>query len=240
MNDITKKLLNAVKNDLTPSLGVTEPGAIAYASACAARALGGKVKSVRVRLNSGIYKNSFTCAVPGTDGMGCALAAALGAVAGDPEKKLTCLEGASTADIAEAKKLVSGGMAKAELSSISPDIHIEAFVETDNGSASALIEGRHDRLVSLTVNGKETVSAARNEDSGDEGFKVSSVSFADLIECADTADGLGFIDEAVRMDMALFEEGRRKGLMPLTDSRFAAPEMSPERIACGAIEARVR
>ena len=45
MNELTKKLINAVKNDLTPSLGVTEPGAIAYASACAAGAVGGEIKA---------------------------------------------------------------------------------------------------------------------------------------------------------------------------------------------------
>ena len=42
MNETTKKLIGAVRADLTPSLGVTEPGAIAFAAASAARALGGE------------------------------------------------------------------------------------------------------------------------------------------------------------------------------------------------------
>ena len=142
LNDIGKLLIDTVRNDLTPSLGVTEPGAIAYASAAAARAVGGRVLSVRVKLNSGIYKNSFTCAVPGTGGMGCALAAALGAVCGDPDKKLMATEGANRADIEEAKHLVSTGAAVAELASVSPDIFIEATVETDNGVAAATVRGR--------------------------------------------------------------------------------------------------
>ncbi|MBQ1818097.1 MAG: serine dehydratase subunit alpha family protein, partial [Clostridia bacterium] len=60
----TKKtrLVLAALADVEPSLGVTEPGAIAFTAACAARAAGGKAKSVEVWLNSGIYKNSFTCA----------------------------------------------------------------------------------------------------------------------------------------------------------------------------------
>ena len=107
MNAISKKLIEAVKNDLTRSLGVTEPGAIAYAAAGAARAVGGRVKKVHARLNSGIYKNSFTCAVPGTDGMGCALAAALGAVAGEPAKRLMATEFVSNADADEAKRFFS-------------------------------------------------------------------------------------------------------------------------------------
>jgi L-cysteine desulfidase len=244
MNELSKKLVNAVKNDLTPSLGVTEPGAIAYASAAAARAAGGEVKGVLVRLDSGIYKNSFTCAVPGTDGMGCALAAALGAIAGDPSRKLMATEGAGAEDIKRAKELVRLGKARAELASISPEIRIEAEVETELGAARAVIAGRHDRLVSLTVNGVETLEAAEAEGESREGFKVSSVSFDDILECVETAENLGFAAEAVEMDLALFDEGRRAGLMPLTEARHGGSVESvkdrADLITAGAIEARVR
>lgn len=247
MDELSEKLIEAIKNDLTPSLGVTEPGAIAYASACAARALGGKPGRVSVRLNSGIYKNSFTCAVPGTGGMGCALAAALGAAAGDPERKLMCTENALDEDIAFAKRLVSEGRASAELAEISPEIYIEADVETDRGRARAVIEGRHDRLTKLIVNGVETPVECAGAEKPEERFRVSSVSFDDMIECADTAEGLGFIDEAIDMNMALFEEGRRSDLMPLTEARHshahpigAAARDYADLFTAGAIEARVR
>lgn len=239
MNETTKKLIEAVKNDLTPSLGVTEPGAIAYASACAARALGGEVLTVTVRLNSGIYKNSFTCAVPGTDGIGCALAAALGAIAGDPERKLMCLENVKKSDADRAKKLVDSGKAVAELNDISPEVFIEATVATENGESKATIRGRHDRLVSLIVNGKSVPTEITARDGG-EGFRVSSVSFDDLIECVETAEGLEFLDEAVSMNLALFGEGERLGLIPLTESRTPPIPFDAERLTCGAIEARVR
>ena len=247
MNRTTEKLIEAVRADLTPSLGVTEPGAIAYAAACAARALGGKVSSVSVRLNSGIYKNSFTCAVPGTDGMGCALAAALGAVAGDPRKKLMATEVANEADIRVAKRLVSEGLASAELADISPDIFIEATVETVNGQASALVTGRHDRLTRLTVNGKEVSLENEEENAAETGFRVSSVTFDDLLECAETAEGLDFVNEAVEMNMALFREGREAGLMPLTEARcnyvfnrIPSARSCSDLFTSGAIEARVR
>lgn len=243
MNEIKTKLINAVKGDLTPSLGVTEPGAIAYAASCAARALGGSVKRVSVRLNSGIYKNSFTCAVPGTDGMGCALAAALGAVCGKPERKLMATEGASEADIAEAEQLVSRGLAVSELASISPDILIEAEVETELGKASATVKGRHDRLTELVVNGVKTLSEADDTSVITDETAVSSFSLKDILDCVEEASDIEFLDEAVNMDMELYAEGRRRGLMPLTDARRSdgdSAELTAERITCGAIEARVR
>ena len=243
MNETNKKLINAVKNDLTPSLGVTEPGAIAYAASCAARALGGSVKRVSVRLNSGIYKNSFTCAVPGTDGMGCALAAALGAVCGKPERKLMATEDASSKDIAEAKRLVAQGLAVSELASISPDILIEAEVETELGKASATVKGRHDRLTELVVNGVKTLSEADDTSVITDETAVSSFSLKDILDCVEEASDIEFLDEAVNMDMELYAEGRRRGLMPLTDARRSdgdSAELTAERITCGAIEARVR
>lgn len=242
MNELTKKLVEAVKNDLTPSLGVTEPGAIAYAAAAAARALGGGIRSVRVKLNSCIYKNSFTCAVPGTDGMGCALAAALGAVMGDPGRKLMATEEATPEDIEKANALVRGGRATAELADISPKVFIEATVETENGYATAVIEGRHDVLVRISVNGRDVfIKDAAGE--GPERFRVSSVSFSDLLEAVGEAEGLEFFDGAISMNMRLYEEGLKNGLMPLTEARCpegASAAETAEWIACGAIEARVR
>lgn len=246
MNELSKKLIEAVKNDLTPSLGVTEPGAIAFAAASAARAVGGAVRNVKVRLNSGIYKNSFTCAVPGTDGMGCALAAALGAVAGDPERKLLSTEGAGEDAILKAKRLVKEGLARAELAAVSPDVYIEAAVETENGVSRAVVSGRHDRLTELAVNGKEIPVPGSAEDAKST-FRVSSVTFGDILECVETAKDPDFVRGAVEMDLALYREGREKGLMPLTEARHAAAgakassaEDLSDLITAGAIEARVR
>ena len=270
MREITKKLIEAVKADLVPSLGVTEPGAIAFAAACAARALGGEPVTVGVWLNSGIYKNSFSCAVPGTDGMGCALAAAMGAVCGIPELGLSALRNASEEDVIKAKLLVGSGAARAYLESISPKISILAEVTTEKGKAEARIAGRHDRLVSLKENGKETLTGAEELLEEAEGFKVSSVKFADIVSAVyeavkldklETAHGedcievdsrpgtekIDFFDIAVDLDMELFREGKRCGLMPMTEARTGgfeddcktARELA-EMLTCGAIEARVR
>lgn len=250
MKEITKKLIAAVRDDLVPSLGVTEPGAIAYAAAAAARALGGEVKSVSVWLNSGIYKNSFTCAVPGTEGTGCALAAAMGAVCGDPGRTLHSLDNASREDVNRAKQLVEAGAAAAYLADISPDISIRAEVTTEFGTAESLIKGTHTGLVSLRVNGRETLEQARIAQEETHGFSVSSVSFEDIVNClfeAEAVEELGFLDRAVEADMALFDEGKRSGLIPMTKARLgeepeecASARALAELLTCGAIEARVR
>ena len=84
--------LELIRGDMKPALGVTEPAAIALACAKARSLTDEAVKSVVVRVNSGIYKNAFTCGIPGTSEVGNEFSAALGIVCGDPEKELCVLE----------------------------------------------------------------------------------------------------------------------------------------------------
>lgn len=86
-------LTQLIYHDMKPALGVTEPGAIAFAVAKAKAQIGGTVELVELRLNSGMYKNAFTCGIPGSTQVGNLYAAALGATGADAQKGLECLDG---------------------------------------------------------------------------------------------------------------------------------------------------
>ena len=86
-----QKLTELIREDMKPALGVTEPGAIAFAVASAKKYTEGKIVNVHVALNSGMYKNAFTCGIPNSERFGNYYAAALGAVAADAEKGLESL-----------------------------------------------------------------------------------------------------------------------------------------------------
>ena len=60
------ELTQLIKDDMRPALGVTEPGAIAYAVSKAKSYVPGELEQVTLLLNSGMYKNAFTCGIPGT------------------------------------------------------------------------------------------------------------------------------------------------------------------------------
>ena len=72
-----------LKSEIKPALGVTEVGAIALAAARAYDAVGGSLLHIQMVMNGGMYKNAFSCAIPGTEELGCEMAAALGALGGD-------------------------------------------------------------------------------------------------------------------------------------------------------------
>ncbi len=65
-----KELTKLILNDMRPALGVTEPSAIALAVATAKKHVSGTLQEVRVVLNSGMYKNAFTCGIPNSHEVG--------------------------------------------------------------------------------------------------------------------------------------------------------------------------
>ena len=102
MNELTK----LIKADMLPALGVTEPGAIAFSVAKARSYTKGELKHVNVAMNSGMYKNAFTCGIPNSNEVGNVFAAALGYVAGNAEKGLESLADVKPEDNVTAQKLI--------------------------------------------------------------------------------------------------------------------------------------
>lgn len=66
---------------------------IAFSVAKARSFTKGELKHVNVAMNSGMYKNAFTCGIPNSNEVGNVFAAALGYVAGDADKGLESLAG---------------------------------------------------------------------------------------------------------------------------------------------------
>ena len=153
------ELTQLIFHDMKPALGVTEPGAIALAVSTAKQHAPGAIQKITLRLNSGMYKNAFTCGIPGTDKVGNEYAAALGAIAADPEKGLECLDGITDAQVKEAQKMVESGVIQVSMSGITSRIFIEASVFTDSGSASVTIQDSHTNIVKITENGRAVFEA---------------------------------------------------------------------------------
>lgn len=145
-------LTKIIKEDMKPALGVTEPGAIAFAVAKAKSYITEEMESVKVRLNSGIYKNAFTCGIPNSNEVGNIFAAALGVVAGKADRGLESLEDVTEEDNIRAQKLIDDGRIKVELNRISSDIFIEAEVKSKQECAVVKVEGTHTNIVEINVN----------------------------------------------------------------------------------------
>ena len=245
-------LTELIKSDMKPALGVTEPGAIAFAVSTAKAHIKGTVKRVGLRLNSGMYKNAFTCGIPGTSEVGNYYAAALGAVAADPKKGLECLEGIGKAEEDAAGEMIKAGMISVSMSSISSRIFIEATVTGETSEAVVTIQDAHTNITKITENGtvvfeKEAKAAQESKEATP---LIHQYTLAQMVEYVNTvsAQELDFIKEAYKVNYELLQEGLKSpkttygpyllkkngGVLVSEDERKTAS------LFCnGAIEARV-
>lgn len=148
------QLIAIVRKEVVLALGCTEPVAVALAAAWAARAAGGKVDTITVSVDKNIYKNGLGVGVPGTGETGLYIAAAVGALAGNPDLRLEVLQPATPHDVQLAKDLIQAQKVSVEIRPDAHEVYVEAIVTTSAGEGRASIRGRHDLVVAVSANGK--------------------------------------------------------------------------------------
>ena len=74
--NIKSELLNLLKAEMKPALGVTEPVSVALATAKAYGSLKGTPEEIRIITNPALFKTGISVIVPGTDEQGFPMAAA--------------------------------------------------------------------------------------------------------------------------------------------------------------------
>ena len=253
MQELTKLL----REDMKPALGVTEPGAIAFAVARAREHTKGEIKKVRVALNSGMYKNAYTCGIPNSSHYGNLYAAALGAVAADASLGLQSLEHITEEDDERAARLVEEGRVQAVLDHIGSEITIDASVTTDQDECTVHIRGGHTDIESIEKNGAVIFrsSAAQEEETAKEGSKeeapvIHRYTLHQILDYVKTVpeEEISFIRDAFTMNMDLLEEGIQSSktkivhqLLKENESRIISEDArkTAQLLCNGAIEARV-
>ncbi len=239
-----KQLAQLIHQDMAPAYGVTEPGAIAYACALA-RAQVPQVESIWLGVNSGIYKNAFTCAIPGTEEEGCAWAAALGALGGDAEKGLAALENLPEDVHAQAQALLDQGAVTVEMCRLAPEIFIEARVEGGGHRGVARLENTHTGLTYLEKDGVALKNDPPSPQQQDPCQEICGYTLKELCQYVRQAplEEFLFLEDALAMNQALLQAGEQENKLPLTRALAGNRENILDEmtyLACGAIEARVR
>ena len=208
------------RQEVKPALGCTEPGAAAYAAATAARLLQGKPQRLDMDLSLGMFKNGRNVGIPGSGGLrGSRLAAAMGALAGDPQKGLMALEGLPPDVAREASLMVSSGQVNERVVDGVPSVYVGITVYAEDGEATAVISGRHDRLSRVVHNGRtlfefEAEALQELEPALPEYLsELKQMRFAQLWELAGQIDDATekHLLEGAEMNMALARRGLEMG-----------------------------
>lgn len=248
-----EELTRLIREDMKPALGVTEPGAIAFAAARAKAETEGEVLRVDVALNSGMYKNAYTCGIPGSDAYGNLQAAALGVVAADPAKGLESLDGITDADNEAAAKMVRDGRVHVALDHMGSEITIDATVCTETDTCSVHIRGTHTHIQWIEKNGEIVFGEKTEQQEESEEAETPVIHRYTLRQILEYVKQvpmkeISFIREAFSMNIELLEEGihsKKTTIGPMllraNDGKIISEDArKTAQLMCnGAIEARV-
>ena len=143
-------------NDLTPSLGCTEPIAIALCCAKARDILMEKPEKIVLECSGNIIKNAKSVIVPNSGGLrGIEIAAALGMVAGGAGKSLEVLRDITPEQIQEATDYVNQKNITVKLITNVDLLFIRSEMTSGMHRSVAVISGQHDHFHFLEKDGKE-------------------------------------------------------------------------------------
>ncbi len=212
-----------LKIQVAPALGCTEPGAIALCAAAAASLLKKqKISSIEIWVDPNIYKNGLAVSIPGTGGLkGLDTAAALGALGGDPHRKLEVLDTIDKEDVRKAAALLSAGKVKVNLLQDQQGLYIKTIIRSGGDTAESVIRELHDNITALSLNGKKAtdsplVSIPRHRQKSDLALLedwLKDLSLVRLFEMADEfdAEDLVFLKKGLDLNLQLAEYGIKHG-----------------------------
>ncbi|MCJ2163145.1 MULTISPECIES: L-serine ammonia-lyase, iron-sulfur-dependent, subunit alpha [unclassified Pseudodesulfovibrio] len=208
---------------VAPALGCTEPVAIALGAASAMSLLPtDDFDTLEVAVDPNVYKNGLAVSIPGANGLcGLDTAAALGAVGGDPALRLEVLQTVTDAHVTAAKAALAAKKVTVTLLTDHRGLLIRTRAISGSNTAESVIEGLHDNIVSLTLNGKPVDSPlikGRTEGGPSPVAAMEAwlktLTLNELVGLTDELDDddFAFIREGVDVNMRLAEQGLKYGL----------------------------
>ncbi len=203
-----------LRRELVPAMGCTEPIAVAYCAANARRILGALPERMEVSASGNIIKNVKSVVVPNTNGgRGIAVAAAAGALAGDPDAGLEVIANVTE----EQKKALADYAAKTPIavgaadSEHLLDIGVTAYAGGD--SVHVRIAGEHTNIILIEKNGETLLQkdCDENEQPADEpDYSLLTVAgIYDFAGTCDLSDVRDILRRQIDCNTAISEEGLR-------------------------------
>ncbi|KOM97536.1 hypothetical protein ACP49_10815 [Clostridium botulinum] len=244
-------IINILRKEMMPGLGVTEPASIALSSAKAYEVIGGEIKNIKIIADPGLFKNAFSCSIPGTKEVGNEMAALLGAICGDASLGLECLRKIKKEDISKAKTMLD--KIDIEIKSQTEGLYVESIVTTNNGIGRTIIRYKHDNIVLVEKNNKilyqkeNTLNKSNNfSQEAIDSKKITEMKLDEIVEFVNNVnyEKIEFLLESIKMNKKLSEKGLEGlgislGKLILESCNENNYELYAEALTCSAIDARV-
>ena len=211
-----EKFFDILNRELEMALGCTEPIAIAYAAALAHKNLKGEeISYMKVYASKNIIKNTMGVTIPGTGSCGIPLAAALGAVSGNADKKLEVLANLNDEHLKKAKMMINEGKITFDRSNSPKKLYIEVIIENKLSKSKVIIEDNHTNVVLVEVNGK-TLKKDSNDLKIENNKNLDFLnldSIYEFIENVETKE-LNLINRSIEINQKICKEGLNSSYNP--------------------------
>ena len=215
----TNLLTNILKNQVTPALGCTEPGAVAYAVARAKEILGSEVKRLNLEVDKSILKNGFSVGIPGTNEHGIMFAAALSLVIGKSEYVLEALKDIDNKSIDKALKIVDSNIINLNLNKNIQGLYIKVEAFGDKDKSTVIIRNTHTNIILESINDEiltdgrdNSVSLNCNNTNNETQYMIKEFTINDLISYADNVpiEDISFIKNGIVMNLQIADVGLKE------------------------------
>ena len=213
MMDI-KKALQAIKSEMQPSMGCTEPVAIGLAVSRTCEMLTTPATHLDMVISSNIFKNAYSVQIPNAGTNGIELSCALGCALSKPGNTMEIFANIQPADVEKAKQLVADGFVTVKVLP-SSQFYIECIATNDTERTHTITEDAHDNMVYAEKNGeiltdKRVKGDVQTEQTTD--FDITQYTFADFLDATENVDikELAFIKEGIDMNLEIAKIGLQK------------------------------
>ena len=209
--DIYDAYVQLLHKELVPAMGCTEPIAVAYAAAVAARELKCLPETVDIQVSANIIKNVKSVIVPNTGGLhGLEAAAAAGIVAGDPDSKLLVISKVTEAQQKEIADYLQTAAFTVEESDSGALFDIQILLSGGGHRAMCRIAEDHTNIVRIEQDDSTVYERRLNEEQQEVSPEKALLSVEKIVEFADTADIADvqqLLDRQIRCNMEIANEG---------------------------------
>lgn len=247
-------VIEILKNQVTPALGCTEPGAVALAVARAKALLGETPEQVSIQVDKNVLKNGMDVGIPGTNERGIVFAAALALVVGKAEYGLQVLRDVRDADIPAASALTAKKMITLTLDEAAQGLSIKVDMRGAVSQVKVFIQKLHTNIVYEEKDGQVLYDARDSapqtvrqpaSPTADLRSRIQNYTINALIELCGTVplEEIAFLEEGIVMNRRIAEAGVAQdfgiGLGRYFAGKAATPEERAKALTAAASEARM-
>lgn len=206
-----QQILDNVKQEVVPALGCTEPISLALASAIARYHLGYIPERIEAKVSANLMKNGMGVTVPGTGTVGLPMAAAIGAIGGDPEGGLEVLRDITAEQVTQAKKMLANDLVNVSIAQCDLLLYSEANLYYGNDWVRVCIEDHHTNIVHIEKNNEVIFHKTSENAIGQSQEFFKQLNSEDIFNFAMEVEleKIEFILQAAELNSALSQEGLR-------------------------------